>query len=135
MSVAMFVGFALLGSLSSTTVGASGGPPAAVLHRLKPAQFFARRDRNHAPTGGRAATCDPANYPGSHPLGAHWHGLVACGPGPTQGGSDHSVAFFPGAWGEFEWECVELSMRWMYLAWGVNPYPANGWDVVTQLQP
>ena len=21
-------------------------------------------------------------------------------------------------------------MRWMYLAWGVNPYPANGWDVV-----
>jgi hypothetical protein len=21
-------------------------------------------------------------------------------------------------------------MRWMYLAWGVNPYPADGWDVV-----
>ena len=40
------------------------------------------------------------------------------------------VYFFPGAWGELEWECVELSMRWMYLAWGVNPYPADGWDVV-----
>ena len=43
---------------------------------------------------------------------------------------DHLVSFFPGAWGELEWECVELSMRWMYLAWGVNPYPADGWDVV-----
>jgi hypothetical protein len=70
--------------------------------------------------------CDAGNYAGSHPLGADFFGLIACGPGPTQGGSDHLVDFFPGSWGEFEWECVELSMRWMYLAWGVNPYPANG---------
>ncbi len=129
MAAAMLVGFALLGSLSSTTVGASGGPPAA-RHRLKPAQFFARRTVT-TPNWWKGGACDSGNYPGSHPLGAQWHGLVACGPGPTQGGNDHSVAFFPGAWGEFEWECVELSMRWMYLAWGVNPYPANGWDVVS----
>ncbi|HET9093064.1 MAG TPA: CHAP domain-containing protein [Acidimicrobiales bacterium] len=65
-------------------------------------------------------------YPGSYALGARWDGLVACGPGPNEGGSDATVQFFPGAWGEYEWECVELSMRWMYLAWGVPPYPANG---------
>ena len=77
--------------------------------------------------------CDGAkngDYPGSHPLGASWDGLMACGPGPNEGGVDHTINFFPGAWGEFEWECVELSMRWMYLAWGVQPYPANGDQVV-----
>ena len=70
--------------------------------------------------------CDTGNYPGSYPLGASWDGLTACGPGPLQGGTDHTTHFFSGAWGEYEWECVELSMRWMYLAWGVHPYPANG---------
>jgi hypothetical protein len=86
------------------------------------------------PTWWKGGTCDPANYPGSRGLGASWDGLVACGPGPTQGGSDHLVSYFAGAWGEYEWECVELSMRWMYLAWGVNPYPANGWDVVSDYE-
>jgi hypothetical protein len=40
------------------------------------------------------------------------------------------VDFFPGAWGEYEWECVELSMRWLYLEYGVRPYSANGSGVV-----
>ncbi|MGH9304311.1 MAG: CHAP domain-containing protein, partial [Acidimicrobiales bacterium] len=40
------------------------------------------------------------------------------------------VQFYPGAWGEYEWECVELSMRFMLEAWGVPPYPADGNDVV-----
>lgn len=78
--------------------------------------------------------CDGAAagaYPGSKPNGAVFDGLVSCGPGPNQGGSDHLVDFFPGAWGEFEWECVELSMRWMYQAWGVDPYGANGNTVVS----
>jgi hypothetical protein len=78
-------------------------------------------------------TCDNKRSgadPSSAPLGASWDGLVACGPGPNEGGHDSLVSFYPGAWGEFEWECVELSMRWMYLAWGVPPYPANGGQVV-----
>ena len=128
MSAALFMGFALLGPLNSATVVASRGLPMAH-NRLKPAHLSARRTVT-TPGWWKGGTCDPVNYPGSHPLGAVWHGLVACGPGPTQGGSDHLVSFFPGSWGELEWECVELSMRWMYLAWGVNPYPANGWDVV-----
>ena len=40
------------------------------------------------------------------------------------------MVFFPGAWGELEWQCVELSMRFMYVAYGVSPYGANGKDVV-----
>ena len=40
------------------------------------------------------------------------------------------MQFFSGAWGELEWQCVELSMRYLYLAYGVSPYGANGKDVV-----
>ncbi|MHB8246358.1 MAG: hypothetical protein ACYDGN_13595 [Acidimicrobiales bacterium] len=79
---------------------------------------------------GRCDGAPNGAYPGSHPIGAVWDGLVACGPGPNQGGTDQWTRFFPGAWGELEWECVELSMRWMYLAWGVPPYSANGAQIV-----
>lgn len=75
--------------------------------------------------------CDSGGYGGAHRLGAVWHGLVACGPRRLgDGGYDRTVHFFPGAWGEYEWECVELSMRWLYLAYGVHPYSANGDQVV-----
>ena len=73
--------------------------------------------------------CDDNYYPGSFALSS-WDGLTACGPGPNRGGYDSSVEFFPGAWGELEWECVELSMRWLYLEYGVRPYAANGSEVV-----
>jgi hypothetical protein len=67
----------------------------------------------------------------SYPLGAVYRGLVACGPRPwADKAPDVLVHFFSGAWGELEWECVELSMRFMYLAYGVVPYPANGNQVV-----
>jgi len=73
--------------------------------------------------------CDSNDNPGSFPLSS-WDGLTACGPGVNRGGGDRTVAFFARAWGEYEWECVELSMRWLYLAYGVRPYPANGSQVV-----
>jgi hypothetical protein len=86
---------------------------------------------------GSTATSNPGAYPGSFRLGAAWDGLEACGPGPNEifpgthtSGSDHLVHFTPNTWGVYEWECVELSMRWMNLAWGVNPFPANGNAVV-----
>ena len=54
-----------------------------------------------------------------------------CGPRPgADGAPNRLVRFFPGAWGELEWQCVELSMRFMYVAYGVSPYGANGKDVV-----
>ena len=78
-----------------------------------------------------SGTCDVNNDPGSYALGASFDGVQACGPGPTQGGSDHLVRFFSGAWGEYEWECVELVMRYMYLVFGIAPYSANGNTVVS----
>lgn len=46
---------------------------------------------------------------------------MACGPGPYQGGTDHEVNFGVGT-SQFDWECVELSMRYMYLVYGITPW-------------
>jgi hypothetical protein len=74
--------------------------------------------------------CDVHRFPGSYRLGGSWGisylGVYPCGPGKTF----HVVSFFPQAFGEAEWQCVELSMRFMYLVYGIHPYPANGKDVV-----
>ncbi len=71
------------------------------------------------------------NHIASYPLGANYRGLIACGPRPWfDSAPDVLVRFFPGAWGELEWECVELSMRFMYLAYGIPPYQADGNKVV-----
>ena len=131
MSMALVIAFGFLGPLASTRTRSKASSKQSLLPQTARLDRALARRTVTTPLWWKGGTCDPANYPGSHPLGAVWHGLVACGPGPTQGGSDHVISFFPGAWGELEWECVELSMRWMYLAWGVNPYPANGWDVVS----
>lgn len=64
-------------------------------------------------------------------LGATFRGVDACGPGTTQGGYYVPVLFFPGAIGEYEWECVELSRRYLHLAYGIAPYYANGNAVVS----
>jgi hypothetical protein len=78
-----------------------------------------------------SGSCDSGNYPGAHPLGASYRGVEVCGPRPgADGAPNRLVRFFPGAWGELEWQCVELSMRYLYLAYGVSPYGANGKDVV-----
>ena len=75
--------------------------------------------------------CDVNSNPGSYALGTSFNGVKACGPGPTQGGTDHLVRFFTNAFGEYEWECVELVMRYMYLAYGIAPYNSpGGRDVV-----
>ncbi|MDA8038413.1 MAG: hypothetical protein M0Z69_04500 [Actinomycetota bacterium] len=115
---------ALLRSLSSA--------PALLRRAARPGDGLAPNDSLPRP-GWWNGACDggPSGaYPGSMPNGAVFDGLPSCGPGPNQGGADHLVRFFAGAWGEFEWECVELSMRWMYQAWGVPPYGANGNSVV-----
>jgi hypothetical protein len=80
--------------------------------------------------------CDVADNPGSHPLGASYRGVEVCGPRPSADHlSDRLVRFFNGAWGEQEWECVELAMRYLYVAYGVSPYNANGKDVYANYTP
>jgi len=67
-----------------------------------------------------------------YPLGGSYRGVKACGPRPWVDGAPNAYTqFYPGSWGVLEWECVELSMRFMYLAYGVSPYKANGNQVVT----
>ena len=67
----------------------------------------------------------------SYQLGTVYLGVPACGPRPYY---DHApdvlVHFFHGSWGEMEWECVEYSMRFLYLLYGISPYQANGSQVV-----
>jgi len=68
----------------------------------------------------------------SYPLGGSYRGVKACGPRPWADNAPNAmVQFFPGSWGVLEWECVELSMRFLYLAYGIAPYQANGNQVVT----
>jgi len=72
----------------------------------------------------------------SEALGDSFNGLTPCGPRPfiytypSVFNPGPIVQFFPGAWGEYEWQCVELAMRYLYLKHSVNPYSANGKDVV-----
>jgi len=67
----------------------------------------------------------------SYALGGSYRGIVACGPRPYfDAAPDVIVQFYPGAWGQYEWECVELSMRFMRQAYGIAPYSGNGKDVV-----
>ena len=66
---------------------------------------------------------------GAHPLGASYLGVAVCGPRP---GADDApdVLWRRAGWGEEEFECVELAMRFMAEIYGVSAYGANGDDVV-----
>jgi hypothetical protein len=75
-------------------------------------------------------TCDTSRYPGSKTLGSSYRNVVACGPLPGMGYPDVLVYFHNGAFPAYEWECVELALRFMYLAYGVEPYAANGSGIV-----
>jgi hypothetical protein len=112
-----------------TSPSAAGAAPQRTSAAIAGSQLLEGNDALQRPAWWRGG-CDLGNNPAAYRLAAVFDGLQACGPGPTQGGTDQLVHFFPGAWGEYEWECVEISMRWMYMAWGVDPYGANGNDVV-----
>jgi hypothetical protein len=80
-----------------------------------------------------SGTCNYGNYNPAmgfyaSPLGSSWHNVLACGPRPsyTAGNPDHLVQFYSGAWGAYEFECVELVMRFLYQEWGIAPFPGNG---------
>jgi hypothetical protein len=69
--------------------------------------------------------CDVNNFPGSYPLGAAYRGVKACGPL----GTARLVSFGVGV-SQYEWQCPEYSKRYLYLAYGIAPYSANGNRVV-----
>jgi hypothetical protein len=67
--------------------------------------------------------------PAAHSLGAAYLGVPVCGPRPAISGAP-DILWARAGWGEFEWECVELAQRFMAQIYGVEPYGANGGDVV-----
>ncbi|HKP52090.1 MAG TPA: CHAP domain-containing protein [Chloroflexia bacterium] len=71
----------------------------------------------------------------SRPLGGSYIGVLACGPKPSNRAIYDVRAFMkPGDFGILEWECVELSIRFMYMAYGIPqlPFGTNGSDVVKE---
>src|SRR5947209_2558693 len=68
------------------------------------------------PSWWNGTTCDTTKVSNSAPLGTYYRGLPACGPIGLPTNKSTEVTF-PGGWGEYEWQCVELSMRFMYLAY------------------
>jgi len=82
-----------------------------------------------------SGVCDDDNYFNatdnlkdvhSIPLGAAWLGVPACGPVTFNSPyPSHLVRFFPGAYGEYEFECVELVMRFLYQEWGIEPWEGS----------
>jgi hypothetical protein len=66
---------------------------------------------------------------GAHPLGASYLGIQVCGPRPSVDGAPNVQWARPG-WGELEFQCVELAMRFMAQVYGVSAYNANGNSVV-----
>jgi hypothetical protein len=67
-----------------------------------------------------------ANNDDSFALGTLWHGVVACGPFTfVSPYLSRNVQFYPGAWGEIEFECVELVMRFLHQEWDIAPWEGN----------
>jgi hypothetical protein len=76
--------------------------------------------------------CNVGKHGGSFAMRDGWfRNVPACGPiVRSDPYGDRIERYEPGWWGVLEWECVELSMRFLYLAYGVQTYGANGKDVV-----
>ncbi|HEX9988213.1 MAG TPA: CHAP domain-containing protein [Chloroflexia bacterium] len=65
--------------------------------------------------------------------GTSFNGVLACGPKPGSRSEYDLRAFMKrGDFGILEWECVEISIRFMYMAYGIPqlPFGTNGSDVV-----
>ena len=85
--------------------------------------------------------CDAGRNSSSHALGASYLGVPVCGPRPyvSHGGNSFTmVEEGPDpahVFGEGEWQCVELAMRFKALVYGVRPYGADGNNVVDNYSP
>jgi alpha-tubulin suppressor-like RCC1 family protein len=68
---------------------------------------------------------------------SQWNGLTACGPRPYGDGAPDESRQFTDQNGnavgvaQLEWECVELSKRWLWLAYGVPARGANGSTMIS----
>jgi hypothetical protein len=124
-------------SLSGANLNVQSTSVYARENQVETAPYIAATDQSDLPfPSWWDGDCDTNTYHTkselwAYPLGGSYRGVKACGPRPWYDGApDVLVRFFPGSWGVLEWECVELSMRFLYLAYGIVPYQANGNQVV-----
>ena len=127
----------LVATATGTLVGVDVGASAPAFADVAPASTSASAvaapswwdgdcDANHWNTVAAAQGWQGA---GAHRLGGSYLGVPVCGPRPS---IDHSpnVTWAKSGWGEYEWQCVELAMRFMAQVYGVAAYGANGNGVV-----
>jgi hypothetical protein len=120
--------------LLSGALGLAARPAAADSYNFAPWWNGHECDSVHwnkvAASLGWDVTASPAR-----PLGASYLGIQACGPRPSwdkQGTmTAPNVRWKRSGWGENEWQCVELAMRFMAQIYGTQAYSANGWNVVS----
>jgi hypothetical protein len=67
----------------------------------------------------------------AYPLGTSYRGVKACGPRPSRHPYVQTTWDLDVGYPQLEWQCPELSKRFLYIAYGVEPYAGNGNDVVT----
>jgi hypothetical protein len=67
---------------------------------------------------------------GAHDVLASWNGLEACGPNVDQLSVIYTAGSVPRWGGQLEWECVELSKRYLWQRYGISDQPADGFDTV-----
>src|SRR5690349_18389088 len=87
-----------------------------------------------ATTWNARAAADGWHGAGAHRLGASYLGIPVCGPRPSVDGAPNVMWSRPG-WGELEFQCVELAMRFMAQVYAVRAYDANGNSVVRNYSP
>jgi hypothetical protein len=87
--------------------------------------------------------CDVANYDTAteyhdwrNYLGTSYQGIPACGPRPATGGIEVQATFAaPGDWPVSQFQATELSLRWLYLAYGTPPFSGTGDQLSTRYDP
>lgn len=130
--------------LASTSAGAPPTPTAPGTAPQTPiATNTAQSSANTVapmPPWWNGSQCDGANYlrqsgHTSYTLQANYQGVVVCAPRPAYVADNpppvDPLETFPVGAGAYEWQCVELSLRFMYQIYGVTPYLGNGSEMVS----
>ena len=117
------VGLVAAGAPAHAAVGAASATATTV---SAPSWWNGDCDANH---WNAVATAQGWQGAGAHRLGASYLGVPVCGPRPSIDGAPN-VTWTKAGWGEYEWQCVELAMRFMAQVYGVSAYGANGNGVV-----
>ncbi|MBA3945035.1 MAG: CHAP domain-containing protein [Herpetosiphonaceae bacterium] len=120
----------------TSTVHRNGRPTTRGSHTTSPTTRGAMGITDLAVPAWWSGDCDASGYmsgsggAAAYRLGATFRGMPVCGPRPAFDDGPDVLVSFPGGWGEYEWECVELAMRYLYLAYGIDTYGASGSEVV-----